>query len=268
MIFENEFQLLQILDVVTLDQRNLNRHNTPNDYDALSFRLHACDSLQTEHQTLQLGDNALTFVPHGLDYHRITKYAKLIAIHFNAVNYVPHGIEVYEPCDPVRIQSLFEKALACWNGKKDGYRYLCSSILYEIFEICHQQFAPKKIPSKIEPGVSYILEHWNDPGLTVSDAAQKANMSEVYFRKLFREEYGTTPKRYIINLRMQNAVSLLDTNYFSLQEVAERSGYTDYKHFSVEFKRIKGCSPSDYSYYFGDRPGKTLSACPLKHKGS
>ena len=252
MIFENEFQLLQILDVVTLDQRNLNRFNSANDYDAISFRLRASDSLRTEHQTFQLGDNALTFVPHGLDYHRTAKYAKLIAIHFNAVNYVPQGIEVYEPCDPVRIRSLFEKALACWNGKQDGYRYLCSSILYEIFEVCHCQFAPPKIPSKIAAGVRYILDHWREPTLTVSDAAQQANMSEVYFRKLFRAEYGVAPKQYIINLRMQNAVSMLNTNDYALQEVAEQSGYADFKHFSVEFKRIKGCSPSDYRYHFWD----------------
>ena len=70
MIFENEFQLLHILDVVVLDQKNVNRFNTANDYDAISFRLRASDSLRTEDQIFQLGDNALTFVPHGLDYHR------------------------------------------------------------------------------------------------------------------------------------------------------------------------------------------------------
>mgnify|MGYP003295124225 CR=1 FL=1 len=106
--------------------------------------------------------------------------------------------------------------------------------------------------AKIAAGVSYILDHWREPTLTVSDAAQQANMSEVYFRKLFRAEYGVAPKQYIINLRMQNAVSMLNTNDYALQEVAEQSGYADYKHFSVEFKRIKGCSPSDYRYHFWD----------------
>jgi len=250
MIFENEFQLLQILDVIMLDQTDINRYNTGRDFDALTFRLRANTSLQTEQQTFQLGDNSLTFVPHGLDYRRIAKHDKIIVIHFNAVDYVPKGIEAYFPHDYVHIQSLFEQALACWNTKKDGYRYHCNSILYEIFGICHRQYALNKNPSKIAAGVNYIQNNWNNPTLTVSEAAQLANMSEVYFRKLFQAEFGTTPKRYIINLRMQNAVSLLNTNYFSLQEIAERSGYADYKHFSVEFKRIKGYSPSDYEYHF------------------
>lgn len=252
MIFENEFQLLQILDVIMLNQADVNRYNTGRGFDALSFRLRADTSVQTEQQTFQLGDNSLLFVPHGVNYRRIAKHDKMIVIHFNAVDYVPKGIEAYVPRDPVRIQTLFEQALACWNTKKDGYRYQCNSILYEIFGICHRQYAPNKNPSKIADGVRYIRNNWSDPALTVSDAARQANMSEVYFRKLFQAEYGTTPKRYIINLRMQNAISLLDTNYFSLQEIAARSGYADYKHFSVEFKRIKGYSPSDYAYHFSD----------------
>ena len=75
-------------------------------------------------------------------------------------------------------------------------------------------------------------------------------MSEVYFRKLFKSELGISPKKYIIKLRIQKAVSLINTGYYSLKEVAEMCGYTDYKYFSVEFKGAVGCSPSEYEYEF------------------
>ena len=86
--------------------------------------------------------------------------------------------------------------------------------------------------------------------LTIADVAKRSFMSEVYFRKLFREEYGTSPQKYIVNLRIQNAAGLISTGYYSLKEVALMSGYNDYKYFSVEFKRIMGASPSEYFYNF------------------
>ena len=72
-------------------------------------------------------------------------------------------------------------------------------------------------------------------------------MSEVHFRKIFKEEYGMSPQKYIIHLRIQNASSLIASGYYSLQEAAYLSGYNDYKYFSVEFKKIKGVSPSKFA---------------------
>ena len=75
-------------------------------------------------------------------------------------------------------------------------------------------------------------------------------MTEVYFRKLFKEEYGISPQKYIIGLRLQNAAGLMATGYYSLKEVAAMSGYQDYRYFSVEFKRKYGVSPSAYAYNY------------------
>ena len=52
------------------------------------------------------------------------------------------------------------------------------------------------------------------------------------------------------NLRMQKAISLINTGYYSLKEVAAMCGFTDYKYFSVEFKKHTGKSPSEYEYKF------------------
>ena len=38
--------------------------------------------------------------------------------------------------------------------------------------------------------------------------------------------------------------------YYSLTENSELCGYNDYKHFSVEFKKATGLSPSKYKYNF------------------
>ena len=87
-------------------------------------------------------------------------------------------------------------------------------------------------------------------GLTVKEIADRSFISEVYFRKLFKAEFGMSPQKYIIKQRMQKAVFLMSTGYYSLKEIALMSGYTDYKYFSTEFKREKGVSPSKFVYNF------------------
>ena len=83
---------------------------------------------------------------------------------------------------------------------------------------------------------------------TVAYLAKTAHISEAYFRRLFKAEYNTSPKKYISKLRIKYASELIATGYYSLPQVAEMSGFSDYRYFSVEFKRHMGCSPSKYRY--------------------
>jgi AraC-like DNA-binding protein len=88
------------------------------------------------------------------------------------------------------------------------------------------------------------LKNYKKSDLSIKEIADKSFMSEVYFRKLFKEKYEISPQKYIIDLRIQNAVGLISTGYYSLKEIAYMSGYTDYKYSSVEFKKAMGISPS------------------------
>ena len=250
MIFEPDFQSLQLLDVIMIDQQHVRAANHGRKFSALSFRLRSDACLKTSKEFHQMTDGSISFVPRNLDYERVAGTDRMIVIHFNTIGYTEKNIEVFLPPNPNQMQTLFEKILLCWQQKDSGYRYRCHSLLYEIFALCHSHTSTSRKPSKIEAGVSYIQSHWDDPSLTIAQAANEANMSEVYFRRLFYREFGTTPKRFLIDLRLQNAVSLMDTGYFSLQEIAAKCGYADYKYFSVEFKRHKGCSPSEYMYQF------------------
>ena len=104
--------------------------------------------------------------------------------------------------------------------------------------------------SKIQNSIEYILANYKKSDLSIKEIADRSFMSEVYFRKLFKEEYGSSPQKYIIKLRSQNAVGLISTGYYSLSEVAYMSRHSDYKYFSTEFKKAMGVFPSEYLYNF------------------
>ena len=251
MFFKKEKISFNILDVLYLCQDNVNIYNSGRNFHALSFRFAADTVLCTEKNEYYLRDNFVSYFPARLDYHRISKRDEMIVVHFETTNHTSKAIEYFEAKDPCVLSELFKEILRRWNEKEIGYEYKCSALLYEILAECYaENYNKKTITSKIQASVDYINQNYKNSSLSIREAADKSFMSEVYFRKLFKEEYGISPQKYIISLRIQNAAGLILSGYYSLKEIAYMSGYTDCKYFSTEFKKRLGVSPSQYSYDF------------------
>ena len=251
MFFENEILSFNIVDVLELKQKNVNLFNSGRNFNALSFRFRADTIIKTKNAEYHIEDNCVSYVSARVDYSRISEIDELIVIHFDTINYHSENVEFFKAKDPEILGKLFRKILDYWNKKDVGYKYKCTAILYQIFAECYSQnYNPESPHSKIQKSVDYLRKNYRNSDLSIKEIADQSFMSEVYFRKLFKEEYGISPQKYIINLRIQNAMSLISTGYYSLKEVADMSGYTDYKYFSVEFKKIAGVSPSEYTYHF------------------
>ena len=251
MFFEKEMISFNILDVLEIKQNNVNIFNSGRNFSALSFRFRADTVLKTESEEYRMKDNFVSYVPARLDYSRSSNIDELIVIHFDTTNYRTQSIEFFEPNDPDTLAKLFRDILDCWNKKEIGYQFKCSALLYEILAECYtQNFISKPQNSKIQNSVNYLLANYKKSDLSIKEIADKSFMSEVYFRKIFKKEYGISPQKYIINLRIQNAVGLISSGYYSVKEIAYLSGYNDYKYFSTEFKKNKGVSPSEYLYNY------------------
>ncbi len=243
-----------MLDVVELKQENVNTFNSNRNFHALSFRYSADTVFHTKEESYRLTDNAVCFVPSYTEYTRISKKDDLIAVHFNISNYHFDRIEAFIPKEPAVYQALFSDILKCWNSKEKGYEYACTSLLYQILSLCYRERSTsdeKKDP--IYRSVRFLEEHFNDPNITIEEIAEKSFISAVYFRKLFKERYGDSPVKHIIDLRIEHAVNLMQMRYYSLHEVAKLCGYADYSYFSSEFKRIKGVAPSYFHYHYGNK---------------
>lgn len=250
MFFEKDTISFNILEVVSLSQENKAMFNSERNFNALSFRFNADTVIKTESNEYNLLDNYVTYVPARLNYKRASRKEDLIAVHFETTSYNTKSIEFFKSESEI-LPRLFRDILSCWESKERGYKLKCSAIFYEILAECYKQnYKESAKASKIQPSVDYINENYKNSELTVKEAAGKSFMSEVYFRKLFKNEYGTSPKRYIVNLRIQNAVGLISTGYYSLKEISHMCGYADYKYFSTEFKKAMGICPSEYLYKY------------------
>lgn len=254
MIFEKESLAFLVLDVLYLEQGNMKTYNHDRNFDALSFRYEADVIIETKNRKVELGDNSICFFPAVVNYTRIAQKDKLIVIHFKTFNYQSNEIEEFFPLKPEKYRSLFEEILNCWNAKGTSYKHEAAAILNRIFaELYKDNKKAHNSTSKIYRSIQYIEENCFKKDFSLTVAAKKSYISDTYFRKLFEQEYGISPKKYIIKRRIKYATSLIISRYYTLQEVSEMCGYSDYKHFSVEFKKIIGVSPSKYTYNYKKR---------------
>lgn len=67
-----------------------------------------------------------------------------------------------------------------------------------------------------------------------------------HLSRVFSHHEGDTIERYLIRLRIEKAKELLTYKDINVSEVAYRLGYASAAHFSRQFKKIVGMSPSIY----------------------
>ena len=82
--------------------------------------------------------------------------------------------------------------------------------------------------------------------ITVEDIANNCGLNRNYFGKIFREEFGTTPQRFLINYRMVKACELLLHTEKTISEISVMVGYPNQLHFSRAFKNEYGLSPRSW----------------------
>lgn len=250
MFFEQEYIVLELLEVLYLEQTNINMYNSNRNFDALSFRYDSETMLITDNQYVEALDNSICYVPSNLSYTRKTLKEKLIVIHFKTFNYRSDKIECFYPIEAKKYQKLFGEILEVWNRKDVSYKNECSSLLRKILAELYKDNQSNAQKSKIHPSVLYLQQNYLHSDFSLTTAARQSFVSDVYFRKLFRKEFNMSPKRYVIECRIEYAKALILSGYFSVCEVASLCGYNDEKHFSSEFKKITGVSPSKYKYNY------------------
>jgi len=94
------------------------------------------------------------------------------------------------------------------------------------------------------------VKRWLDRHYTedcsIPQLAERANLSPNWFSTVFRTTVGSTPKAYLIALRLEHAAYLLKETEQSITEIAHRVGYNDLANFIHAFQHQYGDSPLLY----------------------
>ena len=157
---------------------------------------------------------------------------------------------LYSHQDLKNVDSLFFKLLNRYRSSANNSYIECMSILYSIYSLLQQDtqksYLGKSNETKMIEARRYIDESFNLPEFSITQLAERIEMSEVYLRKLFRAQYGISPSKYLISVRIKNAKKLMKYPFLTLEECALQSGFSSLQYFCRLFKKETGISPGKY----------------------
>ena len=96
----------------------------------------------------------------------------------------------------------------------------------------------KRLNAALSQLSEFYWENW-----PVARYAELCEMSEVSFRRLFREYTGVSPIEYRNDLRLEYARILLQSGEYNVSEASEMAGFTNLSFFIRLYKRKYGHTP-------------------------
>ncbi|WIV19968.1 AraC family transcriptional regulator [Paenibacillus polygoni] len=138
---------------------------------------------------------------------------------------------------------------SCYNEQKDYSDLERLTFLLRVFATLTvpRSVTPDVIrePSWVQKGKEYLEIHYAG-GITIKSVADYVGVERTHFTKIFHKTYGISPMKYMQQLRMNEAESLLIHSSYKLGEIAQSVGYPDLFSFSKAFKNYAGISPARY----------------------
>lgn len=253
MFFSESDLSIELLGVFKINRDKYDHKSFENrGYDILSFRLKGRGKFITKNETITVKPGDVLYIPKNTEYHQKSSDETVIAVHF--INYSfkkSNKMEIIRPEASHYIEEIFKNMYDCWKEKKQGHRYRCMSLLYDLLYTLNCQETSQIIDSithdsKMNSVIDYIHSNFRYGTIDISELADMCSVSSTYFRKMFKKIHGVSPSQYIINLKLEFASHLLSSNLYTVAEVSHKSGFNDTKYFSKLFKQSFGITPKKY----------------------
>lgn len=217
------------------------------DFYALSYRFAGEVVLESDGKRLLSGADTVTFTPKGVPYRTaIREDTRMIVVHFTLTKDIDirHlGVVNGEGSD---LRDLFLQ-LADRYTESEPDDFTCMSLFYQILATLERLAREKNAtPACVLTAKRQIDENFADPDLSIADVARAAGVSDSYLRRAFRASYGESPVAYLAHVRVRRAKNLLESEFFTVAEIAALSGFHSAGYFIQCFRARTGETPAAY----------------------
>lgn len=159
------------------------------------------------------------------------------------------GTFIYKYNKLETIDTLFK---AIYDYAESGQLYGSIAKIYEFFNCLIAQneellrFSTSEGEQYVLAALDIIKQHYANNQLQITDICDQIKIERSYLYKLFKRYVTTSPQQYLIQFRLNKASELLRKTNYSIEEVAQLTGFSSYSHFSKIFSKYKGYSPHKF----------------------
>ena len=252
MRYNFDIESIDLAILVTPSITDPTHKNRPN-HGIIFRKAGATDYCFEKNNLLHTRENDIVYIPKGANY-TVSSYARscCYAINFQLFNNISFNPFNFKTKNFAKFLKLFQDCELTWRTKHSGYEMKCMSLLYSILYNLRTEYEIGYISSNsiklIKPAIDFIHAEYTNENISISHLSSICDMCETYFRRIFFKCFGTSPIKYINNLKIERAKELLTSGIYSIREVAIASGFHDDAYFSRKFKETVGKSPSEYIF--------------------
>ena len=252
-IAQNEIYIRRLIEV--LHGFNFPRTNpmraVGREYDGFIYILDGCCKYTFDDGTcFTVQKNEILYLAKNARYRMDISCGKYEFIYFN-FEFDDNSTRLsrkYSVKNHMEVKNIFFRLKNNFETKKG--LSVCMADVYRIYSIICKSTENTYLSSgsryKIKKAEEYISSRLLDDSLSIGEIAGHLNISEVYLRKLFKNQLGCSPSEYITQHRLDNAANLLSSGMFTVEEAALQSGFSSISYFCHIFKLHKGTTPGAY----------------------
>lgn len=144
--------------------------------------------------------------------------------------------------DAAKMEKCVRRMGMHYKNREEGF--LALSKLYEFFAMLQGEEEEAGASERLAPRVKAFLEKNYSYGITVGEAAKALSVDRSHMFRSFKEEYGVSVQRYLLDYRLERAGQLLKRSDMNVTEIMYSCGFSDLPNFSRQFKKKYGMAPA------------------------
>jgi AraC-like DNA-binding protein len=163
------------------------------------------------------------------------------------------GLEI--PCrlklrSPSKFRDTFLQVVEYWQYRDPIMQLRAQAGMTELSILLLEEYLvdrPLQVVS--QQTLNWITSYFSlhlDQEIRIEDMARRANFSLSRFNAVFKEQYGVSPHKYLLDMRIGHARDLLRNTDLSQEQIAAYCGFSDVHHFSKSFRKKLGLPPGQY----------------------
>ena len=170
--------------------------------------------------------------------------------------YIPYGRQCISEEDIQAVVDTLRSDYLTTGPKIDEFENLntrftfkcnlvASDFLSDVIQMYRKDVHNEMRYMNISKAIEYMEQHYTEH-ISNKHLAKLCSISQDCFIRTFKMYYDTTPRQYILDLRIKKAKEMLVSHSRNVNEIAYSLGFESATYFSNMFKKKVGVSPNQY----------------------